>query len=508
MISIGVKQRSMKKFAPPRMFLPKRAGLTLGLLLTLCCPLPGHAGPYELGLKLYSQGDYLSASRYFLEASAQGTDNPNTHYYLADSYLKLNRLAEAQAEYQKILAMAPNSQAARLSRTGLSNLRGYLNNSSGNRWQKSGGFGPGAIKDQYSGELLQGEDYLDQITEGGQRVRWALSKMPLKVYIEQTPLGIRNFQPSFVSQVRKGLDVWVGVLGHQLTYVLVNAKEGADIRVSWTNTIDTRGHSEDGGTAYTAGLMTPKIRGNRIESMDVQIATFDIQGKAQTADIIYAVAIHELGHSLGLLGHSLNPNDIMFAENQHVIQPSRRDMNTLRKLYTLAADINNLDPESRKADPDRAVELAQAADESLARAEAKAKEDGRPLNYLNLSVAYYQKAKQVQGEGGDAKAWYLKALQAVSRTIEMEPKDPRAYHRRSLVYQELNDYNTALQDIQKSITYDRKEPEYLMLQSWYLANLNRYGEARGSLDAYLLAKPGEANSQDVTRIREKLSQSR
>jgi tetratricopeptide (TPR) repeat protein len=508
MVSIGVKQRSMKKFAPFLLFRHKLTCLALGLLLTLCYPLPGHAGPYELGLKFYSQGDYLTAASYFLEASAQGTDNPNTHYYLADSYLKLNRLAEAQAEYQKILAMAPNSQAARLSRTGLSNLRGYLNNTNGNRWRQSGGSGPGAIKDQYSGEVLQGEDYLDQITEGGQRVRWALSKMPLKVYIEQTPVGIRNFQPTFVSQVRKGLDVWVGVLGHQLTYVLVNSKEDADIRVSWTNTIDTQGHNEDGGTAYTAGLMVPRIREDRIESMDVQIATFDIHGKAQTADIIYGVAIHELGHSLGLLGHSPNPNDIMFAENQHVIQPSKRDMNTLRKLYTLAADINNLSPESRKSDPDRAEELVQALDESLARMEANAKEDGRALNYMNLSVTYYQKAKQVQGERGDTKDWYLKALKAVTRAIEMEPKDPRAYHRRSLVYQELKDYDNALRDIQKSITFDRKEPEYLMLQSWYLANLNRYGEARSSLDAYLLAKPNEASSQDVTRIREMLTQSR
>jgi predicted Zn-dependent protease/Tfp pilus assembly protein PilF len=508
MLAFWVKQRSMKKFVLSLGLPHKVTGLVFGVLLNVCCPLSGYAGSYEMGLKLYSQGDYLSAARYFLEASAQGPENPNAHYYLADSYLKLNRLAEAQAEYQKILAMAPNSQAARLSRTGLSNLRGYLNNVNGDRWWNAGGSGPGAKKDQYSGELLQGEDYLDQITEGGKRVRWALSKMPLKVYIEQTPVGIRNFQPAFVSQVRKGLDVWVGVLGHQLTYVLVNDRESADIRVSWTNTIDTQGHNGDGGTAYTAGLMTPRIRDERIESMNVQIATFDIHGKAQTADIIYAVAIHELGHSLGLLGHSQDPKDIMYADNQNVVQPSRRDMNTLRRLYTLAADINNLSPESRKADPDRAAVVAQAADESLARMEVKTKQDGRPLNYLNLSVAYYQKAKQVQGEGKDARDWYLKSLKAVTRTIEMEPRDSRAYHRRSLVYQELDDYDTALKDIQKAITYDRKEPEYLMLQSWYLANLSRHAESRSSLDAYLLARPTEASSQDVIRIREKLTQRR
>lgn len=498
----------MKKFAHRLFFCHKLLSLGFGLLLMLACPLSVYAGSYEVGLKLYSQGDYATASRYFLEAASQGSGNPNAHYYLADSYLKLNRLAEAQAEYQKILSMAPNSQAARLSRVGLSNLRGYLNNTQGDRWRKTGGSGPGEAKDRYSGELVQGEDYLNDITENGRRVRWALSKMPLKVYIEQTPLGIRNFQPAFVSQVRRGLDIWCAVLGHQLSYTLVSQKEKADIRVSWTNTIDTQGHNGDGGTAYTAGLMLPHIRDNQIEYMEVKIATFDIEGKAQTTDIIYAVAIHELGHSLGLLGHSDNPGDIMYAENKQVTQPSRRDMNTIRKLYTLAADVNNLAPDNRIIDPDRMGELAKAADESLARLEAQARKDGMALTYLNLGVAYYQKGKQVQTEGGESEPWQNKALKAISQTIQMEPKDPRAYHKRSLVYQEFGDYGAALQDIQKSITYERKEPEYLMLQAWYLAKLNRYAEARGSLDAYLLAKPSAADSQDVLRIREALAQGR
>lgn len=481
-------------------------GCLTGLSLIWCCPMTAHAGSYELGLRLYSQGDYVTASRYFLEAVSEGSTNPNAHYYLADSYLKLNRLAEAQAEYQKILALAPGSQAAKLSRVGLSNLRNYMDNVNGDRWRRTGGSGAGPMKDQYRGEPINGEDYLERITENGRRVRWALTKMPLKVYIEQTPIGIRNFQPAFVSQVRRGLDVWCGVLGHQLSYALVNRKEDADIQVSWTNTIDTRGHHGDGGTAYTAGLMIPHLRDGQIEHMEVKIATFDIQGKPQTADVIYAVATHELGHSLGLLGHSDSPGDIMYAENQHVTSPSQRDMNTLRKLYTLAADVNNLSPEGREVAPDRAVELAKAAEEHLAQLETQAQQDGMALTYLNLSVAYYHKGKQVAEQGGDAEVWYQKALGAVNQALQKEPKDPRAYHKRSLVYQEFGNFGAALQDIQKSIAYDRKEPEYLMLQSWYLAKLGRLGEARGSLDAYLLARPSAADSEDVRRIQEALAQ--
>ncbi len=498
----------MKKVALLSRLKRSACALGLGALLGLGGLPAAFADSYQVGLSLYAQGDYLTASRYFLQAVGENQNNPNAHYYLADSYLKLNRLSEAQAEYQKILAMAPNSQAARFSRLGLTNLRDYLDNVNGERWRKAGGTGPGALKDSYSGEPVAGDDYLELVLEGGRRVRWALPKMPLNVYIEQTPLNIRNFQPGFVAQVRKGLDVWCRVLNNQLSYRQVSRKEDADIRVSWVNTIDTQGHNGDGGTAYTAGLMVPHLRDDQIQYMDVKIATFDIEGKPQNPDIIYAVAIHELGHSLGLLGHSDNAGDIMFAQNQHIIQPSRRDMNTIRNLYTLAADVNNLPASEHQVDPNRAQELAKAEDEGVIRAEREAKANGSSLSYLNLGVAYYQKAKSLVGQGGDASEWYQKALKASSTAIQMEPKDPRAYHKRSLVYQELSRFDLALQDIQKSVLYDRNEPEYLMLQSWFLAKVGRYAEARGSLDAYLLAKPAEANSPDVQKIREELASSK
>jgi tetratricopeptide (TPR) repeat protein len=486
----------------------------IGCLLavsTLMLMMPGlaFADAYQIGLKLYAQGDYAMASRYFLEAAGQHTDNPNAHYYLADSYLKLNRLAEAQAEYQKILAIAPDTQAARLSRIGLSHLRDYLSTSQTERWQNAGGTGSGDAIDKYMGGPINGEDYLKDVTEGGRLVRWSLSKMPLKIYIEQAPQGIHNFQPAFASQVRRAFDVWTGALNHQLAYTLVTIPDQADIRVHWTDTIDTRGHSGDGGTAYTAGLMIPHIHNDQIEYMEVNIATFDIQGHPQNGETIYAVAIHELGHSLGLLGHSDNPNDIMYAENQHVINPSKRDLNTIRRLYSAVADINNLPADTRPKDPKRQAELAANLDATIAKMEVQAKQDGMALSWLNLGVNYFQKAKEVTRAGGtDAKDWYQKALSATNQAIQMEPKDPRAYHKRSLVYQELGNYDSALQDIQHAITLDHKQPEYYKLQAWYFAKLGQAGQACSSLDTYLLYQPNKANSDEVKQIQDQLTASK
>jgi len=471
--------------------------------LWICCPVL--ADSYDIGLKLYAEGNYEMAARYFLEAAGR-TDNPNIHYYLADTYLKMDRLAEAQAEYQKVLAIAPDTQAAKLSRVGLAHLREYLNGTRQRNWGQGHSSGQNLV-DRYTGGGIGGDDYLDYVTEAGKMVRWSLKKMPLKVFIESSPSGIRNYQPAYANQVSKALDVWSNVLSHQIAFAPTTNKEQADLRVSWVNSIDTKGHSDDGGTAYTAGLTVPNISNSQLKYMDIKLATFDIEGHPQNADTIYAVAVHEFGHSLGLLGHSPDSGDIMFARNEHVTIPTKRDSNTIRLLYSANADVDNLPPDTRSKDPNRQEQLLAKMDKEITRMEAQARQDDMALSWLNLGVLYYQKAKAVAEAGGDNKPWLSKALDATGKAIQREPQNSYGYHKRSLVYQELQDYPNALQDIQQAIKLDRKEPEYYMLQSWFLANLGQSSQARSSLDTYLLYKPSAANSDDVIMIKNLLNKS-
>jgi tetratricopeptide (TPR) repeat protein len=507
----ATKDRTMKKVVRDCL---KHSGFAL--LISFCClSHPAWAGSYELGLQQYEQGNYVMALQYLRSAISESnsqSQNPNIRYYLADTYLKLNRLAEAQAEYQTVMSLAPDSQAAKLSKVALTHLRAYINEAPSDRSKGTvpnlsgaGSNGP----DQYMGPIDNGEDYLDEVLANGRVVRWSLAKMPLKIYVERSPMGIRNFQPAFINQVNRGIMPWANALNHQLSYVWVNSSEQADIRISWINTIDTKGHSSDGGTAYTAGLTQPNTRGNQLHYMDVKIATFDIEGKPQTENIIASVAIHELGHALGLLGHSSHEDDIMCASNDSVTAPSKRDINTIRKLYRLPPDINNLPASSRPKNEKREQELASKLDEGITKMEAFIKTDDTALNWLNLGVLYFQKAKQLDQANkpkAEVDAWYQKALAANTQAIQREPKDPRAYHKQSLVYQALEDYPKALQNIEISISLDHKEPIYYMLDAWYLAKLGQAGRARAALDTYLLYKPGEANSDDVKLILEALKQ--
>ena len=145
---------------------------------------------------------------------------------------------------------------------------------------------------------------------------------PVRVFF--LPTTVANFQPSFLDAVRSAFQRWQDA-GVPVRFKLDADSGSAEVRIKWR--IQFEGEragqtdlqwDEDGH--LTGGLVT--------------LATFDAKGQAFAVEEVRVLALHEIGHLLGL-DHSPDSGDIMYAQPK-VRDLSPRDIRTVLLLYDLA----------------------------------------------------------------------------------------------------------------------------------------------------------------------------
>ena len=141
---------------------------------------------------------------------------------------------------------------------------------------------------------------------------------PIRVWIEPSS------QPGFGDRVRDAFGAWVDV-GLPLRFVFVDGARDAEVTVRWTEHLDRK----TGNTVWRVD--------NRgwMRSGEVLLATHMGDGRSLDAQSLRAIALHEIGHLIGL-AHSDDGHDVM-APLVRVTALSAADRATARLLYTLPA---------------------------------------------------------------------------------------------------------------------------------------------------------------------------
>ena len=273
----------------------------------------------DLGSVMQLRGDLEGAIGQYLQALAIDPKLELATLNLAKCYINIGQFEQAKIYFAKYIQDHPESPKAAEARERLA----YLANRA-------------ALPD----DDKAGPDYYRAATAKGV-MKWPPEMMPIKVYID-SGRGIKGCRAAFPEALGMALTAWSQATNNRLSWRMVQSPDQADIVCTFAPTNQNfTNHITDPQEQGEVSSYESFVRdGQRyIHHATLAIATYNsITGRNLTDGEARNVALHEIGHALGLVGHSPNYHDIMF----FITNPgggtverrlSARDVATMNLLY-------------------------------------------------------------------------------------------------------------------------------------------------------------------------------
>lgn len=294
-------------------------------------------------------------------------------------------------------------------------------------------------------------NYIYNAIYGNDILRWDIKSFPLKVYIDKS-----DTVPSYyIDAIKQAMGVWERNTNF-VKFTQTQDRQKADIYITFKD-ID-KNQCENGICQFVVAHTEPIVSGeNILETMNLTFFRTNPLNKDFKRDVIYNTALHELGHTLGIMGHSDNPNDLMYSLQSNEIAPwygdfrqglSPRDLNTLVLLYRMAPTISNV--ANLKSENFYYSPLILGNNDIIL--QKKLQELKSYIENYRQMAAGYINISSVYSDMGDFDS-SLQALAEGSKFAKTKDEQYLIEYNRAITYYNLQDYQKALEyaNIAKSI---------------------------------------------------------
>ena len=395
---------------------------------------------YNMGKSSYIKGKYVSAYKSLKRAYFFNKNNKNYRYYYA---LTLSHLSPSMTIQKEIFMLANSEHNDSASQVASNKV---------NEWRSN---------------VLQniGDNYIEQAPMDNGILRWDVAKFPLKVFVGN--FSGEDVPEYYLTKVNEALSQWQ-TSTQIIKFTSVESEKDADLIVKISPLPNDVCNGES--CRYVVGFTTPKISGSLLKNMTITLYSKDPNGNFFSDKELYNTILHEIGHALGIMGHSYSSEDLMYmsSDGNSYYTPYRssfqylssKDINTIKLLYKMLPDISNNENISTKGLVYAPIILGTSKDIS----ERKLKEAQHYIKeapnlaggYIDLSVAYSELGKPKE------------AINAMLKANELTKSNDEKYMvnlNLGLLYLSIKDYKKALQyaEIAKSIS-DTEEVKDLFTQ--------------------------------------------
>ncbi|MBX2861190.1 MAG: tetratricopeptide repeat protein [Vampirovibrio sp.] len=263
----------------------------------------------NLGTLFESRQQYDDAIEVYRAALDVSPNDPVIHRNLAVVYEKSGNIPAALTEYKQYLDLTPTPDPA------VETLVAKLNDAEATHRTR--------------------RHYISEVYEAtkGRRVTWPEKSNPIPIYIKI----VDQDQAKYIPVVYDALRTWEDATGGRIRFKEVNRLDGWGIHLTLKQGPLSDPFKDVGHAKYNI------VQSSRSEvplQMQVQIKVNTGTPQDNTLPLksrigqIRRLTLHELGHGIGLWGHSPHPQDIMYPR-PIINELSDRDVHTIRKLYNL-----------------------------------------------------------------------------------------------------------------------------------------------------------------------------